>query len=91
MGQSRQRSRSGRGAAARRGGTARWAAVLGGLFALALAAWAGLSVLALLRSERPRGGADEPVAAEPPAHAEIDEASKQRLVEILREDEEQTR
>jgi hypothetical protein len=54
---------------------------LGVLVALGLAIWAGLSIVSL------PGGEEPGVASEPP-HAEIDERSRERLVEILREDEE---
>lgn len=55
---------------------------------LALAAVAGHALLTLQRESGSRGGAGEARRVPSPApHDEIDEASRQRLLEILREEE----
>lgn len=80
--QDRSQSRSqGRRRGAERTGPPAWTTLAGVAIALGLAFWAALSLLTVSA----RHGDDAAVTA-PPAHAEIDEASRRRLVEILRED-----
>jgi len=77
MGQPRKRPKAARG-------PSRLSVVLGVAAALALAVLAGYALLSA-------GGPGRSPRSEDPGHAEIDDASKQQLIEILREDEEHTR
>ena len=71
----RARRQQGRGPGA---GSARWLASLGVLLVLVLAIMAGFGLLTLFRADEPGAGS--------PSHPEIDETSRERLVEILREE-----